>query len=53
MSPTDTEIKNARKRILRWGAVLGVVLGLICHHLPPDYRTICSTISSIAASCAG
>jgi hypothetical protein len=44
---TDEEKKKIDKRRRRIALLVGVVLALICHALPPDYRGPCETIAHI------
>jgi hypothetical protein len=40
---TDEE----RKKWYRRAAIAGIVIGLLCHCLPPEYRAACETVSRI------
>ena len=53
MSPTKADIRAARRRLMKYAAATGVLLGLVCNSLPPRYQVICNTVSSIASSCGG
>lgn len=44
---TRAMIKKRQRKHAAAGVVLGVVLGLICHALPPDYRVACETVLKI------
>lgn len=44
---TKEMIKRRTRRHAAIGAVLGVILGLVCHALPPQYQTACHTILNI------
>lgn len=35
------------KRRMRYAAIAGAVLGLVCTLLPPEYQTVCSAIVSV------
>lgn len=35
------------RRLIKHAAVIGVVLGIVCHMLPPSYRPICETLHSL------
>lgn len=35
------------KKLAKHAALIGVVLGLLCHVLPPSYRPICETLRSL------
>ena len=53
MTTTPEEIRAARRRLMKYAAVIGVLLGLVCNSLPPQYQALCNTVSSIASSCGG
>lgn len=36
-----------RKRVLRVAAIVGVLLGLVCQFVPPEYRAICSSAAKV------
>lgn len=44
---TKAMIKKRQRKHAAAGAVLGALLGLICHALPPEYQTACHTILKI------
>lgn len=44
MSP---EQPKPRRRYARYAALFGVVLGLTCSALPPDYRAVCHAVASV------
>lgn len=47
--PVETKamIKQRTRKHAAAGAVLGVILGLICHALPPSYQVACHTVMKI------
>lgn len=48
----EVEIKRARAKIVRLGAKLGILLGLICHSLPAHYQQPCGAIlGAISLTC--
>jgi hypothetical protein len=44
---TKAMIKQRQRKHAAAGAVLGVILGLICHALPPHYQAACQTVLNI------
>ena len=44
---TDEEKQKLTKRYRRIALLVGMMLGLVCHALPPDYRGPCDTIARI------
>lgn len=38
------------RRFYKHAAVLGVVLGFVCHMLPPHYRAVCNAIASLCGA---
>lgn len=49
MKPIETKAmltKRQRKHVAIAG-VLGAILGLICHALPPEYQVACHTVLKI------
>ena len=50
----DEEYKRRRRRLAKYGAAFGVVLGLVCQTVPPRYQAACNAVSQIAAlTCGG
>lgn len=47
------EKKSRAKRLRYIAAALGALLGLLCHLLPHDYQTACTTITKVAAMSCG
>jgi hypothetical protein len=45
--------RRARRRLVRIGAAAGMVLGLVCHCLPPRYQAACNTVSQVTALTCG
>lgn len=43
----------ARLKKLGYAALIGVVLGLVCQSLPPDYRTLCTAVARIVSTACG
>lgn len=39
-------LKKDLKRLFKWSSVLGFVLGLVCHAVPPEYQAACHAIIS-------
>lgn len=37
-----------RKKWMKRAAIAAAVLGVVCPHLPPDYRPLCTAVASIA-----
>ncbi len=35
-----------RRKVVKWAAILGVVLALICHFVPPTYRALCDAVQA-------
>ncbi len=50
---TDVEVAAMRRKILKYGAILGVVLGLVCSSLPEEYQRACGAITQIAGLTCG
>jgi hypothetical protein len=44
---------DRRKRAVRRAALIGIVLALACHFLPPDYQAVCATVARIAPLACG
>jgi hypothetical protein len=43
-----------RRKLWRVAAIAGVLLGLACASLPPEYQTVCNAVANIASlSCGG
>lgn len=40
-------MKLDRKQIVRWAALAGAVLALVCHYLPANYQAICQTLANL------
>ena len=34
------------KRLFKWSSVLGMILGIVCHFVPPEYQSACHAIIS-------
>lgn len=46
---TDRRVRHAWRRCRRhvkWGALVGLALAIICHFLPHDYRAVCDAVAS-------
>ncbi len=53
MKPVLAAIKRRKKMFFR-SAILGLVLGLACHFVPPEYRDGCSAVTgALSLSCTG
>ncbi len=53
MKPILESIKHRKKTLIR-SAVFGILLGLVCHLVPPDYHQACSAFTgAISLSCTG
>lgn len=52
---TDQEKhKELRRKIMRYGAIAGLVLGMICNSLPHDYQSPCNAVAQIfSLTCGG
>ena len=53
---SDDKDKQARarsRRLMKIGAAAGVLLGLVCHCLPPRYQAACNTVSQVATMACG
>lgn len=35
------------KRLYKHAAVIGFIVALICHFLPPDYRVVCDAVKQL------
>lgn len=47
---TAEKLKAASQRAvkpMKWAALVGAVLALACHLVPPDYRAVCEVLASI------
>lgn len=41
------ELVAKLKKVARIAAIVGGVLGLLCHFMPPQYRVVCQTIADV------
>lgn len=54
MTDNPNEIARLRRKFTRWAAALGVMLGLLCGALPPQYHHACNVLTQIAGfTCGG
>lgn len=51
--PSPPDIKADLKRVARWAAVLGVLLGLLCPALPARYQAPCQVARTLINVCTG
>jgi hypothetical protein len=50
----DLTDPKTRRRLMRYGALAGVVLGIACNLLPPRYQATCAAVAKVAAlPCGG
>ncbi len=40
---------EARKKLYKRAAQVGLVLAFVCHFLPPDYRVVCETVARVCS----
>lgn len=46
--------RKALKKLVKWAAAAGALLGLLCSQLPPKYQAPCNMVSKITTlSCGG
>lgn len=50
VQPKRPSIVRDAKRLFKWSSVLGMILGLVCHCVPPEYQTACHAIISACNS---
>jgi hypothetical protein len=51
--PETPDIKADLKRVARWAAAVGVVLGLVCPSLSPRYQAPCQVLRTVINACTG
>lgn len=47
--PTQPTIRGDLVRFRKHAAVIGAMLAIICHIVPPDYRAVCDALASICS----
>jgi hypothetical protein len=36
-----------KKTLMKWAAIGGALLALVCHFLPHDYQAVCKAVASL------
>ena len=40
---------DATKKTARRGVIVGAILAIVCHIVPPDYRALCDAVATICS----